>query len=465
MTVNNLLKENLILLTDSYKVGHWLQYPPNSNKIYSYFESRLPGAKIPFFGLQYILKQYILPGITEDDIDEAEEVTNAHFGQAIFNREGWQYIINEYGGALPLDIRAVPEGVVVDGNNALMTVENTDPKLWWLGNYFDPLFTELWAPCTVAAKSWAAKQTLKRYADLTAEDLYVLFKLHDFGFRGSMAVEAAALAGSAHLINFLGTDNMPALRLLRKFYSEPMAGFSIPAAEHSTITTWGEEHEADAYRNMMQQFPKGLVAVVSDSYDIFKATEKIWGERLKEYVEGRDGTLVIRPDSGDPIVVIPRLLRILADKFGVETNSKGYWTLPSFVRLIQGDGIDNTTMEAILSQMKNDGWAMENIAFGSGGGLLQKHDRDTFRFAFKASHIQFEDGSTRGVFKKPVTDIGKVSKSGRLGLIRTKSGRWETIPQEQVRPGTDWLKPVFENGQLLRDFDLTTIRSNTELFL
>lgn len=462
--MNNLSKTNLLLLTDSYKVGHWLQYPPKSERIYSYFESRLPGAKIPFFGLQYLLKEYIMPGITQDDIDEAEETFNSHFGQSIFNRDGWQYVINEYGGAIPLDIRAVPEGVVVDGGNALMTVENNDPNLWWLGNYFDPLFTELWAPCTVAAKSWAAKQVLKRFANDTATDLDVLFKLHDFGFRGSMAVEAAALAGAAHLINFLGTDNLPALRLLKRHYNGMMAGFSIPAAEHSTITTWGENHEAEAYRNMMLQFPKGLVAVVSDSYDIFNATEKIWGERLKEYVEGRDGTLVIRPDSGDPLVVIPRLLRILAEKFGATTNDKGYWVLPSFIRLIQGDGITNETMEAILSQMKSDGWSMENIAFGSGGGLLQKHDRDTYRFAFKASHIKFEGGATRDVFKKPITDIGKVSKAGRLGLVRTKSGRWETIPQDSVRPGTDWLYPVFSNGNLLRDFDLATVRTNTELF-
>lgn len=450
-------RRSTLRITDSYKPSHWMQLPKGSKKIYSYFESRLPGAQIPFFGLQYILKEFFVDGFTEGDCIDMYDMFSKHVAPNIFNAEGFLNMWQKYEGKFPLEVKAVPEGTIVDGGNIILSVENTDEEFPWLGNYFDPLFTQLWFPCTIAAKSYESKRVLMRYAEETADDTNVLFKLHDFALRGSPAVEAAAIGGAAHLLSFMGTDNIPALTLLQDYYHEEMAGFSIPASEHSTITSWGRDSEYESYRNMLRKFPTGLVAVVSDSYDIFNATETIWGTQLHDMVMAREGTLVIRPDSGDPMVVIPRLLHTLADKFGAKANSKGYWVLDPHVRLIQGDGINLESMTAILEAMKNDGWSMENIAFGSGGGLLQKYDRDTYRFAFKASYIETDYGN-RDVYKEPITDIGKTSKRGRMALIQTSSGRWESLPQGQELPGTDHLRTVFKNGELLIDEDFATIR-------
>lgn len=221
--------------------------------------------------------------------------------------------------------------------------------------------------------------------------------------------------GAAHLVNFLGTDTMAALTVAHDYYDEPMAGFSIPAAEHSTITSWGKEREADAYRNMLEQFPAGLVAVVSDSYDIYRACRELWGHQLRAEVCDRAGTLVVRPDSGHPPEVVCRVLRALADAFSYRMNSKGFKVLDDHVRVIQGDGIDAAMLGEVLDAMTEDGWSADNIAFGSGGGLLQKVNRDTCRFAFKCSAIRIGE-EWRDVYKQPVTDPSKNSKAGRFDL-------------------------------------------------
>ena len=321
---------NICWLTDSYKVSHHVQYKPGTTRIYSYFESR-SGSVFPwtvFFGLQYWLKQYLAgPVVTREKIDEAEELFNLHFGGRVFNRRGWEHILNKHGGHLPIEIKAVPEGSVVKESNVLMTVENTDPAAFWLTNYLETLLVQVWYPSTVATQSRAMKIIILKYLALTGDESLIAFKLHDFGFRGVTCPEQAAIGGAAHLVNFQGTDTVAALVLLRKFYGEKIAGFSIPAAEHSTITSWGRDHEVDACRNMLRQYPSGLVATVSDSYDIFNCCANIWGGALKQEVLARDGTLVIRPDSGDPPTIVVKVLDILGDKFGFTVNAKGYKVL------------------------------------------------------------------------------------------------------------------------------------------
>ena len=190
---------------------------------------------------------------------------------------------------------------------------------------------------------------------------------------------------------------------MNEFYHEPCAGFSIPAAEHSTITSWGLEHEVDACANMLDQYPEGLVAVVSDTNDVFACCREIWGTKLKDKVLQRNGVLVVRPDSGDPPDVVVKVLGILGDRFGCTVNSKGYKVLHPKVRVIQGDGIDIVMLEKVLSWMEASGWSADNIAFGSGGGLLQKLNRDTQRFKFMCSQVVVA-GETRDVFKNPATD-------------------------------------------------------------
>ncbi len=368
--------DNIILLTDSYKVSHHRQYPPGTESVFSYFESR-GGAfdDTVFFGLQYYLKKYLAGQVvTAGQIDAAEEFFKPHFfgNGSLFNRAGWEHILNRHGGRLPVRICAVPEGTPVPVSNVLMTIENTAPACFWLTNYLETLLVQVWYGSTVATQSRDMKRTLLQFLHETGDPGLVDLKLHDFGFRGVSSVETAGVGGAAHLVSFRGTDTMAGLIMARNYYGCETAGYSIPAAEHSTQNSWGREHEAAAMRNMLTQFPSGYVAVVSDSYDIFNACSNLWGGVLKEDVLARDGVLVVRPDSGDPPDIVCRVLELLGEAFGTETNEKGYKLLHPKVRVIQGDGIDREMLRTILLAAKSAGWSADNLAFGSGGGLLQK---------------------------------------------------------------------------------------------
>lgn len=455
--------DNILLLTDSYKVSHWRQYPPGTQRVFSFLEARKGGrhAEVTFFGLSYLIQKHLRGRVvTPEKIDEAERFFLAHFGDAtLFNRAGWERIVDVHGGRLPVEIKAIPEGTTVPTGNVLLTIENTDPALPWLVNYLETLLVQVWYPTTVATQSRAMKADLKAALSMTGDPNGLGFKLHDFGYRGSTSVESAAIGGCAHLVNFMGTDTMAALELADKYYFEPMAGFSIPAAEHSTITSWGRAREREAYENMLDQYPKGLVAVVSDSYNIYEAVQEIWGQQLRDKVLARDGVVVIRPDSGDPPFVILTLLRSLGATFGYTTNEKGFRVLNPKVRLIQGDGIDHEMLTRIISAMVAAGWSLDNIAFGSGGGLLQKVNRDTDRFAMKCSAVQI-DGEWHGVMKSPVGERFKQSKPGRLALLKDENGQFYT--QAFVANENNLLQTVFRNGSVFYLPTLAEIRARAE---
>lgn len=457
------MNRNLLLLTDSYKFTHWKQYPSGTEHVYSYFESR--GGVYPetvFFGLQYYLKEY-LQGVvvTQADINEAEAFVTEHIGPEVFNRSGWEHIVREHGGRLPVRIKAVPEGSVIPTLNVLMTIENTDPACFWLTNYLETLLVQVWYATTVATQSRAIRKDILRFLEETGDPNLIGFKLHDFGFRGVSSVESAALGGAAHLLNFMGTDTVAGISCAQEYYHGRMVGFSIPAAEHSTITAWGREGEVEAMRNMLTQFPSGLVACVSDSYDIFYACEEIWGNQLKNDVLHRKGTLVVRPDSGDPAMVVVRVLDALGDRLGFFYNDKGYKVLHPNVRVIQGDGVNHDEIVRVLTSMKDAKWSTDNIAFGMGGALLQKLNRDTQKFAFKCSNVTIQ-GVGREVYKEPVTDPGKNSKRGRLKLIRL-NGTYSTVKQTELPESADELVTVFENGHVLSDFDFESCRQRAQI--
>lgn len=459
--------DNLVLLTDSYKVSHYRQYPPGTEYIHSYLESR--GAQEPiggtthtvFFGLQYILDRYLAQPVLLEHVDEASEIYSQHFGSRLFNRIGWLQLLAKHDGRLPVSIKAVPEGTLVPLHNALMTVENTDPEFPWLTNWLETLLVQVWYGTTVATLSRQMKLLILDSLERTGDPELINFKLHDFGFRGVSSVESAGIGGCAHLVNFMGTDTVPALVLARDYYGHPCAGFSIPAAEHSTIISWAKEE--DAYRNMIQQFGGGsLYAVVSDSYDIYAACRDLWGGTLLQEVEGAAGTLVVRPDSGVPHHVVPDVISTLMGKFGYQTNAKGFNVLNPKVRVIQGDGIDYAETGKILSHMEIVDQSADNIAFGMGGALLQKLNRDTLKFAFKASHIAGHDEATsweRDISKNPVTDTGKASKAGRLRLIKDDQLGYRTVRQNDWIPGSDELLEVFRDGKILRTSTLAEIRA------
>ncbi|MFV8781504.1 nicotinate phosphoribosyltransferase [Microbulbifer sp. SA54] len=452
---------NPILNVDSYKTSHYLQYPEGTQYVSSYIESRGGQFKeAVFFGLQAFIKQYLMQPITAADIDEAEEVCTVH--GVPFHRAGWEYIVEQHGGYLPIEIQAVPEGTLVPVQNVLAQVINTDPACFWLTSYIETaLLRAVWYPTTVATQSREAKKIIQRYLEETADTIDGLpFKLHDFGARGASSTETAAIGGLAHLVNFQGTDTIGALLAGRRYYNAPMAGFSIPAAEHSTMTSWGRDHEADAYRNMLTQFggDGGIVAVVSDSYDLWHAIENIWGGELKEQVENSGGTLVIRPDSGDPVDVVTQTVERLMRIFGARINDKGYRVLPDYIRVIQGDGVSLHTIEGILAAMKARKQSADNVAFGMGAELLQKVNRDTMKFAMKASAVRV-NGLWRDVFKDPITDTGKRSKKGRLALVTRGNGTLHTIREQDLGNRTNLLQTVFRNGELLIDQTFEAVRA------
>ncbi len=462
MTLSS-FNHNLILNTDSYKSSHWEQYRPGTQAMFSYIESR--GGTYPetvFFGLQAILKEYLSQPVTQDNINEAKELFLAH-GEP-FNEKGWMHILNNYGGYLPLRIRAVPEGSVVPVKNVLMTVESLDPATFWLVSYLETLLLRVWYPTTVATISWHIRQSIQGYLNDTGDtpQEQIAFKLHDFGARGVSSTESSALGGLAHLVNFQGSDTVMALLAARRYYNENMAGFSIPAAEHSTITSWGRNHETEAYANMLRLFakPGAAVAVVSDSYDLFNALN-IWGTQLKSQIIASGATLIIRPDSGNPTEIVLATLQKLEGYFGYTLNQKGYKVL-EHVRVIQGDGVNPASIVAILEIMKAHGFSADNIAFGMGGGLLQQLNRDTQAFAMKCSAVQV-DNEWMDVYKDPVTDPSKASKRGRLSLYRNlNTHKLETRRINEIKGYEDVMVTVWEKGALLKEWDFSEIRAQAQ---
>lgn len=460
---------NIILATDSYKINHWNQYPHDTEAVYSYLESRV-GAEFPytvFFGLQYVLKHY-LEGqvVTYEDVSEARALAHAHFGNNdMFNYQGWAHVVQKHGGRLPLRIKAVPEGTVVPTGNVLMTVENTDPECFWLTNAVESLLTHVWYPSTVATLSRHTIESIKHYLDTTADsDAGLKFMLHDFGYRGASSDETAAIGGLGHLVNSAGTDTLRAIVLGRDYYGAPLdVGVSVPATEHSVMTARGEAGEFDVVGQLLDEYPTGILSVVADSYSIYRFVEKI-GTTFRDRILEREGVFVVRPDSitiqdQSPERLVVWILDHLWEAFGGEVNSKGYRVLDSHVRVLWGDGIGPSGIDKILREAKVARYSAENLVFGMGGGLLQKVNRDTQRFTFKASAIK-RAGEWHDVFKRPL-DESKISKRGRLALY-SHDGVVKTVA-EQDAGWYNALETVFENGKLVRDQTFDDVRQRAAL--
>lgn len=452
---------NIILSADSYKYSQFNQYPEGTQFVYSYIESRGGDYDtVIYFGLQAFLKEYLVRPVTMADIDEAEAIITAH-GEP-FNREGWEYIVKQHEGRLPVEIRGLPEGIKAQTGIPLVTIVNTDPKAYWLTSFLETaLLRAVWYPTTVASNSYRSKQIIKEYLEKTGDVAGLSFKLHDFGARGVSSMESAGLGGAAHLVNFLGTDTVTGLLAARKYYGADMAGFSIPAMEHSTVTSWGRENESSSYRNMLSKYAKqgAVLAAVSDSYNIFDAADRIWGQELKAEVVNSGATVVIRPDSGDPVAVNRKLIQILGNRFGYTVNAKGFKVLNN-VRIIQGDGITNLTIRSILGALAADGWSADNIAFGQGGALLQQVNRDTMKFAMKCSAIMV-NGEWRDVYKDPVGDSSKKSKRGRFSVIRASEDEGDGLKcvDSATTVMYDLLETRFIDGELRNETTFEEVRA------
>lgn len=461
-----MLKNNIVLDTDCYKAfGHAFFYPEGTTEVVSYLESR--GGQFQetvFFGLQYIMKAYLEGPVLEKwMIEEANQAALNSVGtRKYFNEVGWNRLLEKHNGYLPIEIRAVPEGTPLSVNNVMVTVRNTDPEFPWLTSYMETLLLRVWYPITVATTSFQIRNKIAYYAKQTTDRAYLPVMLNDFGARGVSSKESAAVGGMAHLTVFNGSDNLEGARTLAYYYNSPWTLKTIPATEHSIMTAKGRDGEASQIERVLNTVENGYVAIVMDSYDIFKGVSEYIGEQFKDKIISRNGTLVIRPDSGEPDEVLPKLLNILESKFGVTVNEKGFKVLPNCVRLIWGDGINYHSIIRILALMVNHGWSVENIVFGMGGALLQKCDRDTQKFAFKACAMQI-NGTWCDIFKDPVTDTGKRSKKGHLVLLKNNAGNPTHVTVNR-KPGEkmfgDILETVFLNGQIVKEYTLPDVRKN-----
>ena len=482
--------DNLVLCTDAYKYSHHKFYGVEMTKMVSYMESR--GGKFSetvFYGLQIFLKQYLEGiAITKEEIDEAYEylgTTHGVFGRDdVFDRTKFDYIVEMYGGKLPISIKAVPEGTVVNTKNVLFVIESLDENCSWLTNFLESILLQVWYPITVASLSREVRKIVTESFkgstsyDAGLIDFLVDFVLNDFGFRGVSSVQSAKIGGSAHLVNFKGSDTVIASKLIRDIYNtETVYGLSIPATEHSIMTLKGEEGELELMKRVLTTFPTGLVACVSDSYNIFRACSEYWGTELRDLVLSRPAEpgnqLVIRPDSGHVINTLKEIFSILFDKFGYIVNDKGYKVLPPQVRVIQGDGVNLESIKEIYAMLESEKISPENLALGMGGKLLQADiNRDTQNFATKACYA-IVDGEEKNVVKSPtemdadgnITKSFKKSKQGKLKLVKNDDGSYRTVTSMEAdyNSVTDELVEVFRMGDILVDYTFEEIRERAKI--
>lgn len=484
MSIMNEIKNRygVIADTDTYKLTHHPQYVPGASRMMSYIESR--GGKydkVVWFGLQLIIKEHLTQKLTHEQVDNMMEFVKAHLGgnYAPELETAFRTVVDEYDGYMPVRIRAAAEGLVIPVKNVLAVIETTvdDPRVFSLVSYLETRLLRVWAPTTVATTSYHIRQDIYRGLEETADDpdAEIAIKLHDFGGRGISTAEGAAFAGAGHLVSFMGTDTLMAIHAANIGYGAEMAGISVPATEHSTTTSHGRYGEMQMIGNTLEKFggEGKLVSTVADSYDIKAFLEEIVPAYKDKIIQ--DGTTwVVRPDSGDAVEMPVAVIKKLEETFGTEVNNKGYKVLNN-VRVIQGDGLDAGSVRQIIERLIEEGYSVSNIVFGMGGGLLQKNDRDTQKFAMKACAI-YVDGEWKPVYKNPAiydpqwNKIGndKASKKGRLTLMR-KNGEYTTITEEEtaeyIQDGyEEVLETVFENGHIVKEFTFDEVRGNAGTF-
>lgn len=473
-------KRSLIWRSDSYKYTHDPMYDDVCENIRSYVEARI-GAEHPtllFNGLQPMLIEYLEGAVvTAQDVEECASFCAIHFGDdTVFNRAGWDRIVKVHGGKLPVTIKAVPEGTKVPVGNVMMTVTLTkdDNHDRWIVNWLECLLLRVWYPITVATLSYHIKQRLIEFKKESSDDVFVDFMLHDFGARGVTSSESAEIGGCAHIINFLGTDTVEGATRAMDYYNADPASlcFSVNAGEHSIMTQRGEAGEKELYRDLLLRFNTGVLAQPIDSYDASRFMNEYVPE-LKEVILARkpnkNGLVktVFRPDSlryeGDtPEDQMVALSISIDNTFGHTVNSKGYKVINPLVALLWGDGIEAAGIFKICRAVIDAGYSVDHLIFGMGGGLLQKVNRDTERFAFKCCS-QTRSGVEVDIQKKPL-DASKKSKAGNLKLVRMTNDQgvfgYQTINQHHplFYDLPDELQLVFLDGEVIKEYGFEEVR-------
>jgi nicotinamide phosphoribosyltransferase len=457
---------NPILNTDSYKLGHFMQYPPGTQALSGHITTRGTSMRpeIVFFGLQVFLKEYLSQPVTAIDIAEAQELAALH-GQP-FDRAGWQHILNAHGGFLPLRIEALPEGSFLHRGVPMVQVVNTDPACFWLTSYIETaLLRAVWYPSAVASSLRYVKQALMPYMKNSCDDPdgLIATRLADYGARGATSLEQAGLGGLATLLHFNNTDTLEAIVYARRYYGAKMAGFSVPASEHTTMIAWPQSEEEASFANMVDQFGDyPTYSVVSDSYDIHNAVSELWGKALQQKVRSKPGTLIVRPDSGDPIDLPVQTVAQLAYHFGTRLNTKGYKVLDDKVRVLQADGVSLRDITMILGRLEGMGFSAENITFGIGASQLQKINRSTYSFTMKCSALKDSGGRWRDISRRPVTMHERLPDIGRRAVV-LEANEFVSIRLEELGKRQNHLQTVWENGNLLHDCSFDDVRQRVRL--
>ena len=479
---------NPLLLTDGYKVDHRRQYPEKTTLVYSNWtprKSRIEGVDhVTFFGLQYFIKKYIIEEFEKNFFSQPKEKVVAAYARRVDNYLGPNSVGKEHIAALhdlgyiPMVFKALPEGVSVPIRVPMFTMYNTIPEFFWLTNYFETLLsTTIWMPCNSATIARQYRLLLDKYArETSSTPEFVDWQGHDFSMRGMAALEAALISGAGHLLSFTGTDTIPAIDFLEKYYnanaSEELVGGSVAATEHSVMSMGTNRKEEDTFKRLITEvYPNGIVSVVSDTWDLWRVLVD-YLPSLKEEILGRDGKLVIRPDSGDPVKIIcgdpdaedenirKGVIQLLWETFGGHVNEKGYKELDSHVGAIYGDSITIERAEKICEGLKQKGFASTNVVLGIGSYTYQFNTRDTFGFAMKATYGEV-NGVGRDIYKDPVTDDGtKKSARGLIKIIKEDNTyrMVDRVSWEEENEGE--LKEVFRDGRLLIDYTLSDIRNN-----
>ncbi|KAK3807254.1 MAG: nicotinate phosphoribosyltransferase family-domain-containing protein [Benniella sp.] len=447
----------LAVLTDSYKTTHPFIYP-KARLMVAYGEMRQAYDKDPhdnrivFYGIRYIVENHIAKKWTMQDVEQADiffSTHNAGFTSFPFPKDLFVKIVNEHDGYFPIKIEALPEGTVHHAHVPAYQI-TAEGDMSRLVTYLETLMTMIWYPITVATLSRRARDLIQAAYDKSVdpENFWSLeSRLHDFGFRGCTTVEQSILGGTAHLLNFTGSDTLSAA-----FYSQfhlnggdPVAN-SIPASEHSVMTSYKTEKEAlDA---MIEHFGAGVYACVMDSYDYQKALDTVLPAVASFKLE-KGGFLVLRPDSGDIVETVMAGLRAAEKVFGCDVNQKGYKVIKG-CGVIQGDGVSYESLGRILDAVLAAGYSAQNCAFGMGGGLLQKLNRDTMSFATKLSYVVYEDGTTRNVMKYPKSDSDKISLPGVLDVVRNAEGIPVVYPRAEhgFPHKASLLQVVYDHGRV-----------------
>jgi len=481
---------NPLLLTDGYKVDHRRQYPDKTTLVYSNWtprKSRIEGLdEVVFFGLQYFIKKYIIHDFEEYFFKQPKEEVIKKYSRRINNylgenQVGTKHIEDLHDlGYIPMVFKALPEGVSVPLRVPMFTMYNTIPEFFWLTNYFETLLSAvIWLPCNSATIAKEYRKVLDKYARETSSvPEFVDWQAHDFSMRGMGGIEAAITSAAGHLLSFTGSDTIPVIDFFEDYYNansdnELIAG-SVAATEHSVMCMGTTEGECETFKRLVTEvYPKGIVSIVSDTWDLWKVLTD-YLPRLKDDIVAREGKVVIRPDSGDPVDIIcgnpngkteqekKGVIELLWDVFGGTTNAKGYKELIPQIGAIYGDSITVARATQIAERLKEKGFASTNVVLGIGSFTYQYNTRDTFGFAMKATYGEV-DGEGRAIFKDPITDDGTKKSAKGLMKIDLVDGVYhltDNVSWEEEKQGE--LKEVFRDGKLLVDQSLSDVRGRVK---